>query len=115
MKRWIFWTFDRGSFQYDGLCALILILMFAIPSSVFKDRPEWMRVPESAVRQSVDGDGIGVYTVTVEGEQPDEDSALASLATYLGEESGEGTLDVFRSEAVQNTRGQIVAYAFWLR
>jgi hypothetical protein len=111
MKRWIFWTFDRGSFQYDVLCALILILMFAIPSSVFNDRPEWMRVPEAEVRESVDGDGIEVYTVKVTGEATDEDLAIQSLASHLGEES----LAVFRSEPVQNTRGRTVAYAFWLR
>ena len=111
MKRWIFWSFDRGSFQYDVLCALILILMFAIPSSVFNDRPEWMRAPESGVRQSLDGNGIEVYTVKVQGNETDEDTALADLASHLGAD----TVAVFRSEPVQNTRGQIVAYAFWLR
>jgi len=85
--------------------------MFAIPSSVFNDRPEWMRAPESGVRRSVDGDGIEVYTVKASSGQDTQTSALEDLASYLGEES----LDVFRAEPVQNTRGHVVAYAFWLK
>jgi hypothetical protein len=115
MKKWIFWTFDRGSFQYDVLCALIIVAMFAIPPAVFNDRPDYMRIPESGVVRVQDGDGNNVYTVKVDGggaASTREAIAHQELQVYLESET---ELDVFRVEAVRNTRGRIQAYAFWLR
>lgn len=37
--RAIFWTYHRGSWQYDVICAVILIFIFLTPSSWFHDRP----------------------------------------------------------------------------
>lgn len=111
VKRWLFWSFDRGSFQYDVLCALILVLMFAIPPGVFNDRPDYMRLPDSGVRQSLD-DGLAVYTVKVgDGVPATEEGAIAVLGTYLDDD----VPDVFRSREIHDTRGHVVAYAFWLR
>ena len=115
MKKWIFWSFDRGSFQYDVMCALILIAMFAIPPAVFNDRPDYMRIPVSGVQQVEDDDGNAIYTVKIEGASDNltaEQSARQELQSFLGSEE---PLDVFRFEAVHNTRGAVVAYAFWLR
>lgn len=113
LKRWLFWSFDRGSFQYDVFCAIILILMFAVPPSVFNDRPEYMRIPESGIRQTFDDDGIPVYTVKVgvDADTTTEEWAIGALGSYLSAESP----DVFRSEEIHDTRGRVVAYAFWLR
>jgi hypothetical protein len=115
MKRWIFWTFARGSVQYDVLCALILIAIFAIPPEVFNDRPDYMRIPDSGVQRAADRDGSDVYTVKIISEadgRTDEERALAELGSFLG---ADAPLDVFRSEAVYNSRGRLSAYAFWLK
>ena len=115
MKKRIFWSFERGSFQYDVLCALILVVMFAIPPEVFNDRPDYMRIPDSGVQQTKDDDGIALFTVKVEGASDNltaEQSARQKLQSFL---QSEEPLDVFRSETVHDTRGAIVAYAFWLR
>ena len=37
--RSIFWTYERGSWQYDIICALILAFMFLTPAAWFHDRP----------------------------------------------------------------------------
>ena len=37
MNKIIFWSYARGTLQYDILCALILIFIFATPRHVFKD------------------------------------------------------------------------------
>ncbi len=37
--RSIFWVYERGSWQYDIICALILAFIFLTPRSVFNDRP----------------------------------------------------------------------------
>ena len=31
----LFWTYDRGSWQYDVLCGLILVFIFLTPKVVF--------------------------------------------------------------------------------
>jgi hypothetical protein len=35
VKKFLFWAYDRGSWQYDILCALILAFIFFAPNSVF--------------------------------------------------------------------------------
>jgi len=39
LSRAIFWTYERGSWQYDVICAVILIFIFLTPRSWFHDRP----------------------------------------------------------------------------
>lgn len=34
-KKFLFWSYDRGSWQYDVLCAVILAFIFFGPNSVF--------------------------------------------------------------------------------
>ncbi len=38
MKRLILWDYQRGSWQYDVMCGLVLLFMFA-PHSWFRDQP----------------------------------------------------------------------------
>lgn len=37
--RSVFWSYERGSWQYDVICAVILAFIFITPSSWFHDRP----------------------------------------------------------------------------
>ncbi len=37
--RSIFWAYERGSWQYDIICAVILAFIFLTPRSFFRDRP----------------------------------------------------------------------------
>ena len=37
--RSVFWVYERGSWQYDVIVAVILALVFLTPRSVFNDRP----------------------------------------------------------------------------
>ena len=50
MKRHLLWTFDRGSFQWDILCCLILAFLFLIPRDMFNDVPEFMKVSATEKR-----------------------------------------------------------------
>ncbi len=35
IRRVLFWTYERGSWQYDILCAVILCFIFLTPKTVF--------------------------------------------------------------------------------
>ena len=39
MKRFLLWSFERGSVQYDVICVVILAFIFIMPPSFFHDRP----------------------------------------------------------------------------
>jgi hypothetical protein len=115
MKNWILWSFSRGSFQYDVLCGLILVAIFAIPPGVFNDRPDYMRLPgDSEIHRSIDDDQNNVYTVkVVEGVVTDpERAALVALQVYLDLDS---LPETFRVEPVRDAWGRTAAYAFWMK
>ncbi len=39
LSRSFFWSYERGSWQYDIICAVILAFIFLTPASWFHDRP----------------------------------------------------------------------------
>jgi hypothetical protein len=39
IKRAIFWSYERGSWQYDIICVMILAFIFLTPTRWFHDRP----------------------------------------------------------------------------
>jgi hypothetical protein len=39
MRRWIFWEFSRGSWQYDVIVAVLLAFIFLTPREIFRDQP----------------------------------------------------------------------------
>ncbi len=38
LKKTLFWSYDRGSWQYDVMCVVILAFIFFVPNSVFIQR-----------------------------------------------------------------------------
>jgi hypothetical protein len=40
IKRFIFWDFPRGSWQYDVMVGLILAFIFLTPKTIFRDQPK---------------------------------------------------------------------------
>lgn len=117
MKNWIIWSFERRSFQYDVLCGLILIAIFAIPPAVFNDRPDYMRLSDAAVRRALDDDGNPVYTVKVtrrliaSSDPEAEQGARETLREFL---PADDQLEITRVEPIKDTRGVVAAYAFWV-
>lgn len=115
MKRFLLWSFERGSIQYDIICAIILAFIFLTPPSAFNDRPDFMRVSSNEpVRQTSDDDGHTVFTVKVDAAaftaaKITEQAAVDRLKTKLG-----GTFTVARMQPVYDTTGALVAYAIWI-
>jgi hypothetical protein len=106
MKRFLLWSFERGSVQYDVICVVILAFIFLTPARVFNDRPGFMRIPEAQlIRQTSDDEGHTVYTVKVNTEQ----AAIDHLQSLLGK-----PVTAVRSEPVYDTTGSLVAYSIWI-
>ncbi len=105
MKKYLLWSFERGSRPYDVICVIILTFIFLTPRTAFNDRPEFMRVPEDSIRQTSDDDGRTVFTVKVNTEQ----GAIERLKGVLGE-----AVTISRAEPVYDTTGALVAYSIWV-
>ena len=118
MKSWIIWKFGRGSFQYDVLCGLILIVIFLIPRAAFNDRPEFRRLsPPEEVQRVLDDDGNVVYVVQVRtgifGSPSEilEREARDLLQSFL---QSDEPIEIYRIEPIDNTLGTLSAYSFWV-
>lgn len=115
MKRFLLWSFERGSTQYDLICLVILAFIFLAPPSVFNDRPDFMRVSsDQVVRKTSDDDGRTVFTVKVETtvfsrQRVTEEDAIERLKAWLG-----APIVVSHARPVYDTTGALVAYSIWV-
>jgi hypothetical protein len=107
MKRFLLWSFERGSVQYDVICVVIIAFIFLTPPNAFNDRPNFMRVPgDQVIRRTSDDNGHTVFTVKAEkGTQ----QAVERLKGMI-----DGPFTVSRTEPVYSTTGVIVAYSIWV-
>jgi len=63
LKRLILWDYPRGVWQYDVVCALILVFMAFTPREWFRDQP---RIPHSNEIASLPGHGGPVFWIEPE-------------------------------------------------
>ena len=107
MKRFLLWSFERGSRQYDVICAVILAFIIFTPTSAFNDRPDFMRFRgDQVIRRTSDDNGHTVFTVKAE-------DGIQQAVDRL-KEMIDGPFRVSRTEPVYSTTGVIVAYSIWI-
>ena len=115
MKRFLLWSFDRGSVQYDVICGLILAFIILIPTTQFNDRPGYMRVfsndPEI---KATSENGITVYTVKLRSAAVWDDDTHRHLAVKALEENLKIPIDPYRVKPIYTTIGMTIAYAIWV-
>lgn len=113
LKSFIFWSYERGSIQYDIMVTLILIFLFVGPRFIdFKDQPAPpvpLRSSEVLIKSaSTDGNTL-TYEVRTEGLNTASESTIrSSLTAAIRPIAGEMTLDTFKP--VYDTHSQIIAY-----
>ena len=68
LKRYLFWTYERGSFHYDVMVTLILMFIFISPHFIdFGDRPVMEEhVHGHDVMVQASGGGVFVYQVSAQ-------------------------------------------------
>ena len=114
MKRFLLWSFERGSIQYDVICGVILAFIFLTPRSFFDDRPDFMRISGEEVRQTIDDSGNTVFTVKVETPafSPDEVSREAAVGLLRGSLGAD--FKISKMQPLYDTTGALVAYSIWI-
>ena len=112
MKKYLLWSFERGSRPYDVICLVILAFIFLTPSWVFHDRPEFMRVDsEETVRRTVDDNGSVIYTVPFDRPAFISADTASKIAVDRLHETIHDKFSVSRAETIRNSRGEVIACA----
>ena len=107
MKKYLLWTFERGSRPYDVICIVILGFILLTPPSTFHDRPDSLPAASAqAIQQTNDVDGQPVWVVKGKTEQ----DAVELLKASLGE-----AVTISRTEPVYDAAGELVAYSVWIQ
>jgi len=115
IHRGVFWTYDRGTWQYDIMVGLILAFIFLTPPSWFSDRPA-APLPGADIVLLSDDPAQKMYQIpasllSLDANGKVERSARRVLETHTGK-----SVEVVRVEpALKDSRGQVVSYAVWVR
>jgi hypothetical protein len=103
MKKYLLWTFERGSRAYDVICLVILAFIFLTPTSAFHDRRACVDdSPSESICQTNDAAGRPVWVVKVKTEQ----DAVDRLRASLGE-----AVTISSTQPVYDAAGRLVAYS----
>ena len=112
-KRYLFWTYERGSFHYDVMVTLILLFIFVSPHVInFGDRPKpEPQVTGHNVLVESSAGGVFVYEVSagaVKSVIHDQDALKQALISSIEPIAGELQMD--RYETLKDPNGSIAAY-----
>ena len=117
---YFFWTYERGSFQYDVMVTLILLFMFVSPWLInFNDRPvETVALHSSEVlvkeAGTVGSSSRFIYQIRADemGNVKTDAEVKAAILRAVEPISGEVTLE--RYEPVKDAQGRVIAYDAWV-
>ena len=119
LRNFVFWSYERGTLQYDILCGLILVFIFLAPRQNFRDWP----VIDNP-QQFTYGDQI-VYTLDEEGNPvlnistqlvpatPDVDR-VKTLAQDRLQKTLNRPVSIANIKPIHGENGETIGYSVWL-
>ena len=115
IKGFIFWSYERGTVQYDVMVTLILIFVFLSPMLInFNDRPVERNPNATGVVVYPDGKGEFIYQVEARAVDANDDTGVR-LALLRVIEPISGSVSISRYEAVHDQKGRVTAYKVWVQ
>ena len=114
IRDYIFWSYERGTIQYDVMVTLILLFVFLSPSLVnFKDKPVEHNPHRTGVAVVPDGQGGLIYQIDATAVAGKDDAAIRSeLLRVIEPISGE--VNITKVEPVRDGIGRVVSYKVWV-
>jgi hypothetical protein len=115
IANFVWWSYERGSIQYDVMVTLILLFIFLAPLKInFKDKPIERTPHPTRVVLIPNGDAGYIYQVDAAGV---EDKDAAALHGYLHRviEPIAGEVEIARYEPVRDKNDRVVAYRVWVQ
>ena len=119
LKKTVHWAYPRGTVQYDILCALILLFIFATPRSVFQDwpvinSPHQFKFGEQIV-DTYDDQGNPVLNVSTELVPAVRDAvSLKNVVKSQLERTLNRPVSIADIKPITDENGETVGYSIWL-
>ena len=122
LNRTFFWSYERGTWQYDVAVILIVVFVLATPTRWFHDQPQ-VGLPANSTqveRLSTGLDGTETYRVNASVLAPPERTPALSnnLHTALQKATPDlrdGAFSIRKIEAVRDEKGNVIAYQVEIR
>ena len=118
IRDYLFWSYERGTIQYDVMVTLILLFVFLSPRLInFKDKPVEHNPHSTGVMVVPDGQGGLIYQIEAAavGAQVagHDDSALGTQLLRIIEPIS-GEVSITKIEPVRDSSGRILSYKVWV-
>jgi hypothetical protein len=115
IRDYLFWSYERGTIQYDVMVTLILLFVFLSPRLInFKDKPVERNPQSTGVVVTPDGQDGLVYQIEGGAVQSKDDAGIRTdLLNIIEPISGE--VSISRYEAIRDRSGHILSYKVWVR
>jgi hypothetical protein len=116
LYRMFFWSYERGSWQYDVMVALILVFVLLLPKSWFHDQPQVGLPVTSAQVELLSKTGeVEVYKVDSRVLAPPErtpslQNDLHTVLQKAGSGLQDGRFSIGNIEALRDDQGNVIAY-----
>jgi hypothetical protein len=106
LKRFILWEYERGVWQYDAMCAVILLFIAFAPREWFRDQP---RIPHASQISE------GVFWLEPDlVESVPEQQRLERLGKVLSDREHK-KLNLSRIEPIVDSEKEVKGYMAFLR
>jgi hypothetical protein len=120
LSKTLFWSYERGTWQYDLAVILILVFVLLTPRNWFQDKPESGGPVAPGQVQFISREGNrGTYRVDARILAPPTKLALQNdLHTALQEalpELHNGNFSIARIEPLRDDQGTVIAYRVEIR
>jgi len=117
IRDYIFWSYERGTIQYDVMVTLILVFVFLSPKLInFKDKPVEHNPHRTGVAVIPDGQGGLIYQIeagAVDQAAGKDDGAIrGELLQIIEPISGE--VSITKVEPVRDGAGHVLSYKVWV-
>jgi hypothetical protein len=115
IRDYLFWSYERGTIQYDVMVTLILLFVFLSPRLInFKDKPVERNPQSTGVVVIPDGQNGLIYQVEGRAVQSKDDAGIRTeLLSIIEPVSGE--VSISKYEVVRDRSGHILSYKVWAR
>jgi len=115
----IFWTYGRGTLQYDVLCGLILAFIFLTPRYFFHDRPVFNSPHQFAFGEQIvdtfDQNGNPVLNISTQlVPQSLDSSVVRGAARTQLQKSLNRPISIADIKPILGENGETVGYSVWL-
>lgn len=121
LYRTFFWSYERGTWQYDVAVGLILVFVLLTPSRWFHDQPQVGEPANSAqVELLSSAGGMQVYKVDARVLAPPERTPALSNELHNALQRArpdlhDGRFSIGKIAAIRDEKGNVIAYQMEIR